>query len=250
MVLLQRDWDWGIIISMEDNMNNQIGGNHVMPNVQSRAGVGRSYSVGSVQPVQPVQIKDDNAMKKIMILMIILALFAIGGMFFGMTMLISKNQEVGKLNETISEQKFQLEKDSNIGVTAPDTNTNDYIYVGQWGLKIKVPEGIRLMGYDFERNNGNESLWVTGIRSESESVPSFIPSVLQSGGLASVARTVEGYGFPYGRLIFTYGGYDYYYTPSQVTYSTDEYDIALENEARELVGTMLTNAENYSLIEE
>lgn len=111
------------------------------------------------QPVRPVDNGGDivfrNAEKKntgMVVGMVILALLAAGGIGFGVWAYLSGNQKEAKLNEQIAglqsqvaEQQVEIadEEDDEEVVDGEDVNTADYIYVGEWNLKIKVPEDWR-----------------------------------------------------------------------------------------------------------
>lgn len=98
--------------------------------------------------------------------MIIFMILAIGGIGFGVWAMMDGNMQKANLEKQISDlraQNNQLQEqiaeggDSSDGDsdTTPSVNTEDYIYVGEWGLKIKKPENLdgsaKVDGYDFER---------------------------------------------------------------------------------------------------
>lgn len=264
---------------MENGNSNQGNGDYTMPGVQAQGGMsdGQTYGGGEVsqygqygqssqygqygqynqynqgvtQYAQDTQSRRGGGLKTIIILMAVLAVFAIGGMVFGMVMLITKDQEVAGLNETVSELQMRLNSVTGIGTASSDVAVSDYIYVAQWGVKIKIPDELRVVSYDYSWSDNDERLGVLAVKDDGGALPNFVSAIqARKGGLGSITRTVEGYGYPYGKLIFSYNGYDYYFEPMQAVFSTDEVDIAMEKEAKSLVGTMLSNAENYSPIQE
>lgn len=84
--------------------------------------------------------------KGMMIGMIILAILAAGGIGFGVWAFLSGNQKEAKLNEQVSELQNQLtEQQATVDETVININDEpvddaaDYIYVGEWGIKINKP---------------------------------------------------------------------------------------------------------------
>ena len=85
--------------------------------------------------------------------MICLALLAVGGISFGVWAMLDGNTKVGQLNSQIDSLKQQNEElkskindavaDVEIDTDDDDVKAADYIYVGEWGIKIKVPENWR-----------------------------------------------------------------------------------------------------------
>ena len=85
--------------------------------------------------------------------MILCAILAIGGIGFGVWAMMDGNSQVAKKDEQISELREQLaEKSETVeeNTTVEDVETGDdnagtnvktadYIYVGEWGVKIKKP---------------------------------------------------------------------------------------------------------------
>ena len=84
--------------------------------------------------------------------MVFLAILAAGGIGFGVWAMMDGNSQVAKKDEQIADLRSQLaeknqtvvEEDMTVEVETGDNteasiNTADYIYVGEWGLKIKKP---------------------------------------------------------------------------------------------------------------
>ena len=85
---------------------------------------------------------------------VFLLIVAAGGVGFGVWAMMDSNAQKDALNSQISALKQQnndlQDKLNNGGDTVinidadgNETNTADYIYVGEWGLKIKIPELLK-----------------------------------------------------------------------------------------------------------
>ena len=100
---------------------------------------------------------------------IILVMLAAGGAGFGAWAFVSGNQKVEDLNNQISNLNAQLANqpgqieeleegddsgvDTNIS-TNPSINTAEYLYIGDWGIKIKIGDKIKLVDVSFSLDKG------------------------------------------------------------------------------------------------
>ena len=166
--------------------------------------------------------------------MILLAILAAGGIGFGVWAMMDGNSRAQKKDEQISQLQSQLAEKSEVVVDNDTTvvdvddgdgdgdgdgatntsvaNTAGYIYVGEWGIKIRIPDGLKdKIGYIFSDRNyldvtdfgigytyGQEVDWNSG-------------NVLKI--FRSEAGTIdfENCMVSCSRLITTLGGYDYSY---------------------------------------
>ena len=199
--------------------------------------------------------------KKQIIGLVVLSLIAIGGVLFGIYGMNSQNEQIAQLTvrATDAEGKVaQLETnqitivDSDGGtteitdsVTVNDINTEDYIYVGEWGLKIKILDEMVIVRYKFANGtDDSSSLCVMGYnKKDIQGTPSFIDN---DEYLACVSRVVKD-SSSYGALIMSDDKYDYLFNGAQTYYSNDG-DVDWEKESRELMSRAFGNADNYSAI--
>ena len=199
--------------------------------------------------------------------MILCAVLAIGGIGFGVWMMMDGNTQKETLNTQISALKQQnnelQEKLSNVTTATTDTdtdtstiNTADYIYVGEWGLKIKIPENLKRVGYNYVGRSDDvyRNLYVSGVSEDSDGLPDFANTSMNPLGIGAVARysldaDPEVSSSEYlGKLVFSDEKYGYYYGSPQAYYSGDENKKELEIKSIEIIKEMLTNPENYSKI--
>lgn len=198
------------------------------------------------QPIQPAPAKQDNA-NLALIMIIVLAILAIGGIAFGVITFISNTQEIAKLNDTIIEQETALQ--DNIALAKTDDNsTNKYIYIGEWGIKIKIPEELSWVGYDFMPSDKTSSIAVYGAKGQFDARPEFLNAIDPGSGYGFITRAPLGYGSVGGLKVFSNGGYDYYYTILQKAITDNAEQAELESASKALVETMLTTVDNYSPI--
>ena len=189
--------------------------------------------------------------------LVLCAILAVGGIGFGVWAMMDGEAQKNGLNEQISALKTQnnelMDKLSAASSNATDTNkdsdvdTADYIYVGKWGLKIKVPEELVVLRHKFvdETNNDSSSLCVMGYnKKDSQSSPSFVDN---DEYLTCISRVPKD-SSPYGYKIFSEGDYDYLFNNAQTYYSIDENDISWEKESRELMSQVFGDADNYQKI--
>lgn len=196
---------------------------------------------------------------------ILLLLIAAGSVGFGVWAYMDGNNTKNSLNaqiNTLQKQNSELQTqiDNLAGTISVDTdgnevNTADYIYVGEWGIKIKVPESLSQVSYLFDSRadeSNAEYLYVNGVSGEYGTVPSFVNTSTQEFWLGVLNRYPSGSAEEMptgmrGTFVTTISGYDYYYGhPQNATTDSDEQDLELKTVGE--IQDMLTNVDNYSAI--
>lgn len=193
--------------------------------------------------------------------MILLAVLAIGGIGFGVWAYMDGDAQKNNLNEQIDSLKKQnndlmdqLSDDVSVDIdTGSDADTADYIYVGEWGLKIRIPDGLNYVGYEFRQGEvlvGAEGSDVAVFGTVGDELSDFANIYKSDSSLGSVARILKGaYGdgldCQYSSLVFSDNDYNYCYVHPQSVYSTSQEEQDLEVKTVDLIEQMLTNTENY-----
>lgn len=208
--------------------------------------------------------------------MIFLAILAVAGIGFGVWAMLDGNSRAQKKDEQISQLQSQLAEKSEVVVDDDTTvvddvddgggttstsvvNTADYIYVGEWGIKIKIPEGLNRVSYEFKQHGDDQTEGTTVAVSGTvgDGLPDFANIYKNISSLGTVSRVLknayENYNFPdemrecgYEGLVFSDDKYNYCYGHPQSVYSTVENEQALETESVTVIQQMLNNKENYS----
>ncbi len=140
------------------------------------------------------------------------------------------------------------------------TSSPDYIYIGQWGIKIKIPENLKNLHYNyrgegadrFEYSDGTIKIFdhestvsVSGTDGEGDGIaPDFAKN-----SLGSVSRYKEGTyecqaSCP--TYVTTIDSYEYYYAHPQAVSSQEQADAEWEMASVQLIQSMLSSPENYS----
>ena len=217
-----------------------------------------------------MQGSDKKQTNKGMILgMILLAILAIGGIGFGVWAMMDGNQQKANYDKQITDLKEQnselLSKlsdadddddDDGDVIIDVDTDTSgvdtaDYIYVGEWGLKIKIPESLDAVGYDFHTTEYGDHLVVAGVKDGSGGEASYQYTNVEYYYAGSIVRANSDIGvYPYGDvLVFTdEDGNNYYFQGPQADLGSTEEQTAVWKESAEIIKEMLTNPDNYSKI--
>lgn len=93
---------------------------------------------------------------------IFLILLAAGGAGFGTWAYLSGNEKEANLNAKIDDLNAQLAAKPEVDETVvnvntdSNTNTKEYIYVGEWGIKIKIPDNLEDISYEVKNwDEGN-----------------------------------------------------------------------------------------------
>lgn len=165
--------------------NNVVGA----PNIQNQpvAPVAPVAPKTPVTPVVPAEPEKKSG-KGGIIAAILFAILAVGGVGFGVyTMMNGKTQE-DALNEqitTLRKQNSELMEQMGGGSAV---NTEDYIYVGEWGVKFKIPDNLQYISYavrNFDYGDyAGTSLCVSGATTgHGDEKPSFVKDYLTGLGV-------------------------------------------------------------------
>ena len=235
---------------MQPNMNNTGVGN--MPGA---ANMPSTSAAGDV--VLGNQPRKKN--KGMVIGMAVLAVLAAGGIGFGVWAVLDKNQESANLNNQIADLNSQLVEQQAVAEVDEDatieadlvSNPTDYIYISDWNLKIKIPEGLAISSYKLNLN----TFCISGVSSgHDKTYPDFSLNDKNSPGLGCITRSWEQEPYPDTKFVYSYedngATINLAYSRPQVLYSVDENEKNWETESIELVANMLSTPENYSFITE
>ena len=207
---------------------------------------------------QGVSAKKSN--KGMIFGMVFLAILAIGGIGFGVWAYMDGNAQKDSLNLQVADLKTQNAKlleqisgdEEEIIDENSDANAAGYIYVGEWGLKIKIPDSLEVITYTYDYGDGYTVLGVSVATKDGQSVPDF--ARIEKCTLGFVSRysraNVEAGIVPdwYGNSFMSDDEYNYYYSgPQAVCTETQDY-IQWESDTATIINNMLTNTENYSKI--
>ena len=141
------------------NPNNVVG----TPNIQAQpvapaAPTAPAEPVASQPEVNPMTMGPKKSSKGGVIAAILFAVLAAGGIGFGVyTMMNSKKQEdalndqistLKKQNDELMDQIAEDGEDGEGSGSGAAIDTKDYIYVGEWGIKIKIPDNLQYVSYN------------------------------------------------------------------------------------------------------
>lgn len=118
-------------------------------------------------PMEPAALPEKKKSNGMLIGLILCLVLAAGGIGFGVFAMMDGNSRAENLNKQISELKStnndlmdklsEASKDDGDTIinvdTDTDVDTEDYIYVGEWGLKIKKPENWRNLVREYSYYN-------------------------------------------------------------------------------------------------
>ena len=242
-------------------------GNNVKPEMPQ--GVSGGVATGGNSVTQHGASEEVKAPRKntAMILgMVLLAVLAAGGIGFGVWAMLDGNQKTTNLNNEVvtlkkqnSDLLEQIDKTSVVdncedviidvdNSTDDNVNTADYIYIGEWGMKIKIPDSLTNLSYEYLSNGYQRTCRTLGV-SASTVGDGTIPAFVKTGGgedgdyLGYLMRCPKADLYPYGAPISIDDlQYDYYY--SNIQYSITQTD--WESESVKAVETMLITPGNYS----
>jgi hypothetical protein len=202
--------------------------------------------------------------------MIMLAILAAGGIGFGVWTMLDGNSRSQKKDEQILQLQSQLAEKSEVvvedGTTVVDdesgdsttstsvANSTDYIYVGEWGLKIKIPDSLSTVSYRFSHEAGFTKVTVWGVDCSGgrcQFFPNYANVNENTYGMGSITRYPKGTTFNEASsptLVFSDESYDYYQYHPQMVYTTDNPsdEAQWEMDGINTIDEMLSNPDNYS----
>ncbi len=220
--------------------------------------------------MEPAALPEKKKSNGILIGLILCLVLAAGGIGFGVFAMMDGNAQKESLNKQISELKKTnndlMDKLNNTTVVDDDTiidvntdsnvNTEDYIYVGEWGLKIKKPEGLKRVSYSLRQSSavdGGLFLFVWG--NIDDRLPDFADPSSNTNPLGVISRlpisSLGGEDCHSGtfELVFSDGDYNYCYShPQGISAPEDSEMYGSEKTTVELIQGMLETKDNYSAI--
>ena len=209
----------------------------------------------------PAPVAVDKKSKAPIVGMIVLAILALSGAGFGVYGMLKANEKPQPQDlkiqvkeddgtvTTIDADKIEKTDDDKtivIADTPVETSSKDYVYIGRWGLKIKVGDELEEVTYRFDYDSDNRGwiLSLSGGIKGTQNMPVF--GTVEECPLGSVALLPEDadlvhYG---GRLVMTNGDRNFYYFhPNGIC--GPELSMDQEIKTVEAIERILTNPDNY-----
>lgn len=206
---------------------------------------------------QPKMKNPADTAKNLMIVSIILGVVAVVGIalgIWGLSDSMSTHNELDKTTEELNAadkivKKIEDETGETIK-TADDVPeyqpVSGYIYISEWGIKIKMPEDLHEVSYILDQKY-RPQICFNGLETSVTNVfPTFADIDRNPGGMGCLTRveTSEGNsddsGYSFGELAYTDGKYNYFYEAPKKTFATSASEQGLEKTAVQLIKNMLT----------
>lgn len=186
----------------------------------------------------------------------ILAVVAIGGI--ALVPMMEENEPAPEQTEQTTEEESTTSEDEESTTTTP----KDYLYISDWGYKIRIPKNLSITSYTFI----NGVLCVNGVKKQQyQTLPAFAD--IQRNRLGCIYRTLvsdaatvtddseedDGYyddesSSPANEPTFTKNGYDYWFSAPASLYTQAIAEAEWEIESSKLIREMLTTPGNYTNI--
>ncbi len=203
--------------------------------------------------------KSGNSLKITTAIACIVAVCGIGFGVYGMIQSFQKDNQISDLKVQIMDSEgtaTTIETSDEVETTMENEaamDIADYIYVEDWGLKIKMPEDLKMISYMFQhyKDEGQEdrtSIVITGTKENIEQLPDYA-NLNKCHGLGSIGRRAKGSQVVGGTApVFSDTNWDYYYDGPQVNCSTDADELEQEESIVRLLKNTLTNPNNFLAI--
>lgn len=225
------------------------------------------------QPIQPIppspeeleKQKLEKAVKRNKILAIVFGVFTFIFLclsILGLVASVTANEDLAKAKSLVNSQSeiiSAVEESAGVTISSPKDvptyhSTHGYIYLDDWGIKLKVPEDLTSLSYIYDQKY-RPSICFNGLKKGVQYFPAFADIAQNTGGMGCLRRVevAEGNadqeGRSFGELVFTdNSGYNYFYVAPSRVFASDAAEQGLESAAVQGIKTMLSG-NNISLYE-
>ena len=210
----------------------------------------------TMPPVVENKQKGGNGLKIATAIACIVAVCGIGFGVYGMIQSLQKDSQISNLKAQIKEddgtittiETPEIETVTNNGTTITITdptmskeNTKDYLYIGEWGVKIKIPENLKGISYIYD-NHSRFSLCVNGIANGGHYAPDFADIHKNTDGLGCIAQYFDSELTEEQKQTASFSNGEFYlvYSHPQAVYSIDKGEQNWEVDSANLIQEMLT----------
>ena len=228
-------------------------------------------NINNETPTTPVvenKQKSGNGLKIATAIACIVAVCGIGFGVFGMIQNTEKDSQISDLKNqvaTLNNKIVSIENDNDTSEkptgnpSSATGNSKDYVYISEWGIKIKIPEGLGYIDYSFinyisdgenEYPSDYSAIAFNGVASSSNKTAAneyLRQARVVNCYVASISRTPKTTFEIRGQLIYEDNNYNYVYNHAQAVCSNgDSGSTTAETEGNLLIKNMLTSSSNYS----
>lgn len=217
-------------------------------------------NVDTGAPIAPVAENNKqnggNGLKIATAIACIVAVCGIGLGVYGMIQSSQKDNQISDLKvqikegdgtvTTIETPEIETTTDNGTTITITDStiineDTKDYIYIGAWGAKIKIPENLKGISYIYD-NHSRLSLCVNGIANGGQYAPEFADIHKNTDGLGCIMQYFDSELTEEQKQTASFSNGDFYliYSHPQAVYSVDKDEQNWEVESVNLIQEMLT----------
>ena len=209
-----------------------------------------------VAPMVENKQKSGNGLKIATVIACAVAVCGIGFGVYGMMQSSQKDSQISDLKVQIKEDdgtittietpEIETTTNNETTVTITDStmskeNTKDYIYIGECGVKIKIPENLKGISYIYD-NHSRLSLCVNGIANGCQYAPEFADIHKNTDGLGCIMQYFDSELTEEQKQTASFSNDDFYlvYSHPQAVYSVDKDEQNWEVESTNLIQEMLT----------
>ena len=208
-------------------------------------------------------VKPQNLSRKLSAVTILLGIVAAIAILISIITAVNNaatNTKLEKATKELEAKNAIIEKiaaDTNLKIATVEdvpeyAPVSGYIYITEWGIKIKIPAEIRQLSYILDLKYRPEICFNGLEASVMNTYPAFADVDRNPGGMGCLMQVAsaegdsdEG-GYSFGELAYSYNDYNYYYRAPEKTYAEDEGEKQLETTAVQIIKNMLmNNISNY-----
>ena len=254
----------GVPVVSPTHFDNQNLANPVVP-TPGVPGLNAPADPNAVPPADPTRLaapavtNAEQTIKKFTTMSIIFGgvaafmfILAVVGMIVG----ISNGSKLGSVEADLNNKNAivaAVEETTGVSpIENPDQvpvwkTTQGYIYITEWGIKLKIPDDLTSVSYILDQNY-RPSICFNAVKVGVQYFPAFADVAKNPGGMGCLTKVAvnEGgngaaTGLSFGTQVFTYKEFNYFYTAPAKVYSEDAAERGLEATAVQIIKNMITD---------
>lgn len=172
-------------------------------------------------------------------------------------LLVKYGAQLGQIVGDSSRPGYEGDKDDDKTEQPSTIASSDYIYIGEWGIKLKIADGLKNVSYTFNNDaypdeNGNtrsaSSICLSGILKDMDHTPEAFRMDNIRPGFGCLARMTRGELMQSRQVpedAITEEEYQYLYSSPQAAASTTEQEQAWELEIIKLIQQTLSDRSTF-----
>lgn len=176
---------------------------------------------------------------------------AFGIKFKSQKQLLESKTQTKQIVEKVKSKKKKIKNQLDNKKIAEPVSVDNHILIQEWGVKIKIPDDLMSVSYEFSHQAGFQKLCASGVKKGSQYFPDFANSTKNNNYLGCIMRFPKDFASVPGGdgqdvlaelskmpPVFRQDQYNFIYRSPQAVFSPDPEEAKLEVESVRLIREM------------